>query len=89
MSAYYRNRETGQVQAHPTPGLGEFFNSDEIGEDGKIVKPFIPLGASSDEAKHLLALAKDENATIEAANKAQADKTTDAKPGTGDKKEGN
>ena len=46
MTFYYRNRETGLVQPHPTSGLGESLNSDEIGKDGKPVKPYIPLGAS-------------------------------------------
>jgi len=62
MTAFYRNRETGIVQSHPVSGLGESFNSDEIGEDGKPVKPVIPLGASADEAKRLRELAKDSTA---------------------------
>ena len=63
MSAFYRNRETGIVQSHPQSGLGDFFNSDEIGEDGKPVKPFVPLGASADETRRLTNLAKDADKT--------------------------
>jgi|GEM_PF-4449445 len=35
---YYRNRTTGKIQAHPKSGLGERFNADEVGQDGKPVK---------------------------------------------------
>lgn len=70
---YYRNRETGIVQAHPTSGLGESLNSDEIGQDGKPVKPVIPLGASDDEIKRLKNLAK-------------GSKTPEATTGTGSAK---
>lgn len=44
MTAYYRNRETGTIQGHPVSGLGEFFNSDEVGEDAK---PILPLGTAA------------------------------------------
>jgi hypothetical protein len=70
MTAYYRNRETGIVQAHPVSGLGEFFNAEEVGLDGKPVKPVIPLGASAAEQKRLTKLAK---ATAEATAEAIAD----------------
>jgi hypothetical protein len=46
------------VQAHPTPGLGEFLNSDEIGEDGKPVKPFVPLPITQDAIKQARSLMK-------------------------------
>lgn len=55
---FYRNRETGIIQSHPTAGLGDSFNSDEVGEDGKPVKPFIPLGASTEETSRRIKLAK-------------------------------
>ena len=45
MTAYYRNRETDIVQAHPVSGLGETFNSIEVGEDGK------PIDGSKPKAK--------------------------------------
>jgi hypothetical protein len=64
---FYRNRETGIIQAHPVSGLGETFNSDEVGEDAK---PIVPLGASTDETKRRLDLAK-------------APKTPEATTGTG------
>lgn len=48
MTAFYRNRETGIVQSHPTSGLGDSFNSDEIGEDGK---PLAYLPISSDKVE--------------------------------------
>jgi len=59
MTAYYRNRETGKVQSHPKSGLGEFFNSDEIGQDGKPVKPFVALPITSDKIKQARSLMKD------------------------------
>lgn len=74
MSAFYRNRETGIVQVHPQSGLGDFFNSEEIGEDGKAVKPFIPLGASTDEARRRADLAKDPDKTPDADGNGSANK---------------
>lgn len=62
MTAYYRNRETGLVQAHPVSGLGESFNSDEIGEDGKPVKPYTSLAPTADELRAAKALLKDPSA---------------------------
>ena len=47
MTAYYRNRETGIIQQHPKSGLGETFNSDEVGQDGKPVKS--PVSPVSDD----------------------------------------
>lgn len=44
MTTYYRNRETGIIQSHQVSGLGDFFNSDEVGEDAK---PILPLGTAS------------------------------------------
>ena len=79
---YYRNRETGLVQYHPTPGLGEDFNSTEIGEDGKSVKPYTSLAPSADELRRAKALIADptssnievaaSEALIEAAAEAKA-----------------
>lgn len=68
---WYRNRETGIIQHHPVSGLGDAFNSEEVGEDGKPVKPRVPLGASKQETQRLVNLAK-------------APKTTEATTGTGD-----
>jgi len=56
---YYRNRETGRVQFHPKSGLGETFNADEIGEDGKPVKPYTSLAPSKAELKEATQLLKD------------------------------
>lgn len=58
MSTFYRNRETGKVQAHPKSGLGEFFNSDEIGLDGKPVKPFVKHPVTKDKIKEAKSLMK-------------------------------
>lgn len=55
--AYYRNRETEITQFHPVSGLGESFNSDEIGEDGKELKPRIPLGTDKAETNRRVNLA--------------------------------
>lgn len=57
MAPYYRNNETGIIQAHPQSGLGDVFNSVEIAEDGKPIKPHTSLAPSADElrsAKQLL-----------------------------------
>jgi hypothetical protein len=51
MTTLYRNRKTGLIQAHPTAGQGDVFNSDEIGEDGKPVKPFVKLPVTDDKIK--------------------------------------
>lgn len=53
--AYYRNRETGLIQAHPVHGLGEAFNSDEVGEDAK---PILPLGSDAATVGKATKLAK-------------------------------
>lgn len=79
MTAYYRNRETGLVQSHPQSGLGEFFNADEIGEDGQTVKPRTSLAPSAKEIKDAKDLMKDHTANP---------KTTKATSGSGDSKEG-
>lgn len=73
MTAYYRNRETGIVQAHPQSGIGESLNSDEIEDNGKPVKPRTSLAPTKDELKKRSALAK-------------GPKTTEAKTGTGESK---
>lgn len=57
--AFYRNRETGIVQFHPTAGLGDSFNSDEIGEDGKAVKPFVNLPITDDKIRDAKSLMED------------------------------
>lgn len=75
MTAYYRNRQTGKVQAHPVSGLGESFNSDEIGVDGKPVKAYVPLGASREETARAVKLAKGDTP-----------KTPEATTGTGSTK---
>lgn len=56
--AYYRNRETGIIQSHPTAGLGDSFNSDEVGQDGKTVKPFVALPISDAKIKEAKSLMK-------------------------------
>lgn len=56
MATYYRNRETGKVQVHPKSGLGESFNSDEIGQDGKPIKPFVALPITKDKIKEAKSL---------------------------------
>lgn len=59
MTSYYRNRETGIIQSHPQSGLGETFNSDEIGLDGKPVRPFVALPITNDKVKDAKELMKD------------------------------
>lgn len=51
MAPYYRNRETGIVQWHPVSGLGDAFNSDEIGTDGAAVKPFVALPVTPEKVR--------------------------------------
>lgn len=63
MTTYYRNRSTGKVQAHPKSGLGETFNADEIGEDGKPVKPYTSKAPSVKELKDAQELLKDKSGT--------------------------
>lgn len=63
MTTYYRNRETGIVSAHPTPGIGESLNADEIGEDGKAVKPYTSLAPTPEELKAARDLLKDKSAS--------------------------
>ena len=91
---YYRNRATGKVSFHPKSGLGETFNADEIGEDGKPVKPRTSLAPSADELKRAKELLKDnsgtplEQAAAEALIERAADtKTTGSKPAAGDSKQ--
>lgn len=73
MTAYYRNRETGNIQSHPVSGLGDDFNSDEVGEDGKVVKPFVKLPITDDKIKSAKSLMKDHD--------------SGSKPGTGSSKQ--
>lgn len=61
--AYYRNRVTGKIQQHPKSGLGERFNSDEVGQDGKPVKPFVGLPITKDKIKQAKSLMKTPEAT--------------------------
>jgi hypothetical protein len=75
MTAYYRNRTTGLLQSHPKSGLGEFFNSDEIGQDGKPVKPHTSLAPSKDELKRARDLMTDKTKTPEATTGTGSDKT--------------
>lgn len=95
MATFYRNRETGKVQSHPKSGIGESLNADEIGEDGKPVKPRTSLAPTTAELKAAKALLKGHASPLEtaanqavldrvAAEKAKANKTTDASPGSGD-----
>ena len=89
MGTFYRNRTTGRVQSHPQSGIGDSLNSDEIGQDGKPVKPRTSLAPSKAELKSAKALLKDHTATpievaANAAVVAKAAKTTEAKTGTGD-----
>lgn len=55
MTAYYRNRETGIIQAHPVSGIGDSLNSDEVGVDAK---PIVPLGTSKKDAAKIVDLGK-------------------------------
>ena len=92
MGTYYRNRETGKVQFHPKSGLGETFNADEIGDDGKLVKPRTSLAPTPSEIKAAKELMRDKSASpLEvAASEAlveRATKTTD-KPVGNSKQEG-
>ena len=66
--AYYRNRETDIVQWHPQSGLGDFFNSDEIGEDGKPVKPFVTLPITPEKIKDAKSLMKADDSHTPAVN---------------------
>lgn len=61
MTTFYRNLETGKVQVHPVSGLGEFFNAEEVGEDGKAVKPFVALPITPDKVRDAKALLGDTN----------------------------
>jgi hypothetical protein len=63
MTTYYRNRETDKIQSHPQSGLGESLNADEIGEDGKAVKPRTSLAPSKGELKAASDLLKDHSGT--------------------------
>lgn len=63
MTAFYRSRVTGKVQSHPKSGLGESFNSDEIGQDGKPVKPFVALPITKEKIKDAQSLMKTPEAT--------------------------
>lgn len=60
---HYRNRETGKVFFHPKPGIGDSLNSDEIGEDGKPVKPITSLAPSKTELKAASDAMKDHTKT--------------------------
>lgn len=51
MGTYYRNRVTGKIQQHPKSGLGERFNADEVGQDGKPIKPHATKGKDKPSTK--------------------------------------
>lgn len=57
--AFYRNRATGIIQFHPKGGIGAALNSDEVGLDGKPVKPITSLAPDKDELKAAKNLLKD------------------------------
>lgn len=78
MSPFYRNRETGIVQAHPKSGIGNSLNSDEIGQDGKPVKPFVALPITPEKIGKAKGLMR---------GGGTAETTTEAKTGTGDSKQ--
>lgn len=61
MTTFYRNRETGIIVAHPVAGIGDSLNSDEVGEDGKALKPFVALPITPDKIKAAQELMKDKN----------------------------
>ena len=73
--AYYRNRTTGIIQSHPKSGIGDSLNSDEVGQDGKPVKPFVALPITPDKVKKAKSLMDEPT------------KTAEAKTGTGDSKQ--
>lgn len=58
MTTYYRNRTTGNIQGHPHSGLGESFNSEEVGQDGKPIKPFVKTPITKDKIKRAKSLMK-------------------------------
>lgn len=59
MTAFYRNRETGIVQAHPKSGIGESLNADEIEDTGRPVKPRTSKAPTKAELKRKTDLLKD------------------------------
>ncbi len=84
MSPFYRNRATGIVQAHPKSGIGNSLNSDEIGQDGKPVKPFVALPITPEKIGKAKGLMRGGAATAPVES---TDTTTEAKTGTGDSKQ--
>ena len=76
MTTFYRNRQTGLVQSHPQSGIGKSLNAEEIGEDGKPVKPRTSLAPSKRELKEANELMRDRSAT--------PSKTTGSKTAVGD-----
>ena len=58
METFYRNHVTGKIQAHPKSGLGERFNADEVGQNGKPIKPFVKTPVTKDEIKKAKSLMK-------------------------------
>lgn len=69
MTTFYRNLETGIIQSHPVAGLGDSFNAEEVGEDGKVVKPFVALPITPDKVRSAKALLNDHRDT----NKQESD----------------
>ena len=84
-NTFYRNRVTGIVQAHPKSGIGDSLNSDEIGQDGKPIKPFVALPITKDKIKSAKSLlgegAKRSSRRVTGDT---APDTTDASPALGD-----
>lgn len=56
IGTYYRNRETGYISWHPVSGLGDTFNAEEVGENGK---PILPLGSSAETTAKAVKTAHD------------------------------
>lgn len=85
MTAYYRNRVTGIVQAHPKSGIGDSLNSDEIGQDGKPIKPFVALPITKDKIKSAKSLlGGDTKRSGRRVSGDSAPSATDASPALGD-----
>ena len=61
--AYYRNKSTDKIQWHPKSGLGDVFNSVEIEETGRPVKPRLPLGSSRSDLREAQNLLDDKSGT--------------------------
>lgn len=90
MATYYRNRTTGIIQSHPQSGIGDSLNSDEIGQDGKPLKPHTSLAPSVDEVKRARDLITPKSNPLTealASSKETREKTTARKPVSGNSKQ--